>query len=279
MPFEPSFITRAPRSVEGWVSAFEHREIPVHAATIAAIEQAREAQDAADARALTELVADDALMTLKLLRHVARRRRGREGTDIESVTAALVMLGVAPFFRDFALQESVESRLADWPDAIEGLEAVRRRSTQAARYALAFAVHRMDHDAALIHEAALMHDFAEMLLWLHAPVLALDIARRQQADAQLRSADAQREVLNVALAELQQALMHAWRLPELLARITDDRACDAPQVRNVQLAIRLARHGAQGWDNPALPDDVDEIARLLNLATVPTLRLLHELRY
>lgn len=277
MAFDPSFITRAPRSVDAWVSAFEQRDIPVFASTLAAIEQARAAEDATDAHALTELIADDPLMTLKLLRHVARQRRGREGTDIESVTAALVMLGITPFFRDFAVQESTEARLADWPEAIDGLEAVRRRSTRAARYALAFAVHRMDHDAALIHEAALMHDFAEMLLWLHAPVLALEIARRQQADAQLRSIDAQRDVLHVALTDLQQALMRAWRLPELLVRITHDRTCDEPQVRNVQLAIRVARHAAQGWDNPALPDDVDEIAELLNLATVPTLQLLHDL--
>src|SRR5574337_138266 len=156
MAFDPSFITRAPRSVEAWVAAFEQRDIPVFAATLEAIEQARAAQDAADAHALAELIADDPLMTLKLLRHVAWLRRGREGSDVESVTAALVMLGITPFFRDFAAQQSTAARLADWPDAIEGLEAVRRRSTQAARYALAFAVHRMDQDAALIHEAALM---------------------------------------------------------------------------------------------------------------------------
>ncbi len=277
MPFDPSFITRAPPGVEGWVTAFEQRDIPVFAATVAAIDEARAAEEAADAHALTALIAEDPLMTLKLLRHVARQRRGREGTDIESVTAALVMLGITPFFRAFAAQESTEVRLADWPDAIEGLEAVRRRSTRAARYALAFAVHRMDQDAALIHEAALMHDFAEMLVWLHAPVLALELARRQRTDPRLRSIDAQREVLDVALTDLQQALMRAWRLPELLVRITDDRACDEPQVRNVQLAIRVARHSAQGWDDPALPDDVDEIAELLNLATVPTLQLLHDL--
>ena len=45
----------------------------------------------------------------------------------------------------------------------------------------------------------------------------------------------------------------------------------------MQLAIRLARHSADGWDNPALPDDVDEIAALLHLATQPTLHLLHDL--
>ena len=47
--------------------------------------------------------------------------------------------------------------------------------------------------------------------------------------------------------------------------ITDDRHAGHRQVRNVRLAIRVARHSAQGWDNPALPDDVAEIGRLLQL--------------
>ena len=45
-------------------------------------------------------------------------------------------------------------------------------------FALAFAVHRMDHDAPVIHAAALLHDFAELLLWLHAPVLSLIVVNR-----------------------------------------------------------------------------------------------------
>ena len=35
------------------------------------------------------------------------------------------------------------------------------------------------------------------------------------------------------------------------------------------LAVRLARHTAGGWDNAALPDDIADIAALLNLRTAP----------
>lgn len=274
---DPTFVTRAPHGVEGWVAAFEQRDIPVFESTLAAIGDAQEQEDATDAHMLAELLAGDPLMTLKLLRHVARLRRRREGSDVESMVGSLVMLGITPFFREFGRQLTVQTQLADWPDALAGLEVVRGRAHRAARFALGFAVHRMDQDAALIHEAALLHDFAEMLLWVHAPVLALEIARRQHADPQLRSIVAQRDVLGIALTDVQQALMKAWRLPEMLVRITNDHASVSPQVRNVQLAIRVSRHSAQGWDNPALPDDVDEIATLLNLATVPTLQLLHDL--
>lgn len=271
------FITAPLRDVAGWVAAFDGREIPVLAATADALEDLRSNEDAVDAHLLADTMAGDPLMTLKLLRHVAALRRGRDQADAETATEALVMLGITPFFRDFGAQPAVERVLADQGEALAGLREVLRRAHRAARFALAFAVHRQDHDATLIHEAALLHDFAELLLWAHAPALALAIARWQQAQPGLRSSEAQRNLLNVRLADLQQALMKTWRLPPLLVQISDARSSQRAQVRNVQLAIRVARHSSRGWDNPALPDDVDEIATLLNLGTGPTLHLLHDL--
>ncbi|MDT7834283.1 HDOD domain-containing protein [Aquabacterium sp. OR-4] len=275
----PPFLTRAPVDVAGWVRAFDSRELPVLADSARLLDDLRSIEDDVDAHMIAEGIAEDPLMILKLLRHVAllRRTTTREHTDAETATEALVMLGITPFFRDFGPQPTLEDGLAGHPLAMLGLREVIRRARRSARFALAFAVHRQDHDAAVIHEAALLHDFAEMLLWVHAPAMALDIARYQHQDPNLRSVDAQRAVLNVPLSEVQQALMKAWRLPELLVRISDDQASDQTQVRNVQLAIRVARHSAHGWANPALPDDVDEIASLLTLGTTPTWTLLHEI--
>jgi HD-like signal output (HDOD) protein len=163
------------------------------------------------------------------------------------------------------------------PEALNGVRAVLRRAHRAAAFALGFAAHRLDPDAAVIHEATLLHDFAELLLWCHAPVLGLEIARRQQADPALRSSAAQQAVLGVQLADLQQALMRAWRLPELLIRLGDERHAHTTQVRNVLLAVRVARHSALGWDNAALPDDIAQIGELLQLGPAPTLKLLMEI--
>ena len=274
---ETSFLRAPPGDVAGWVRAFQQREVPVLTSTADAIRELATNGDSVDAHLLGETLGGDPLMVLKLLRYVAERRSPRSVTDVETTTAALVLLGIPPFFRAFSAQLTIDARLAGQPEARAGLQAVLDRSARAARFALGFAVHRLDHDAAVIHEAALLHDFAEMLLWSHAPELAADVARRQRADPALRSADAQRTVLHVTLAEVQQALMKAWRLPELLVRISDDQASALPQVRNVQLAIRVARHSALGWDNPALPDDIAEIAQLLNMAHEPTWQLLREI--
>ena len=271
------FIARPLPNLAAWVAAFDGRDIPVLAATESALQDLAENEDAVDAHLLAETVSADPLMTLKLLRHLAVLRAGRDQTDPETATEALVMLGITPFFRAFQAQAVIETTLAGHPVALAGVQRVMQRSHRAAQFALGFAVQRQDYDAPLIHEATLLHDFAELLLWAHAPGLAQGLARRQRDQPAQRSADLQRELLNITLAELQQALMKAWRLPALLVQIADDQGSERAQVRNVQLAIRFARHSALGWDNPALPDDVDEIADLLNLGKQPTLQLLRRL--
>lgn len=279
MPSDPPFtpLTRAIPDLGGWTRYFLAAEMPVLAETAEALELLRSNEDAVDANMLGEMIATDPLMTLKVLAYVANNRSPRRVTDAETVTAALVLLGITPFFAAFGPQPTVEDRLADNPQALEGLYQVIKRAERAANFALGFAVLRMDHDAPVIYSAALLHDFAEMLLWCNAPALALEIQQRQQGDATLRSAAVQRDVLNIKLTDLEHSLMEAWHLPELLVRITDDKPTTNPQVLTVKLAIRLARHTMHGWDNPAVPDDVKEISQLLNMAEEPTLATLLEM--
>jgi hypothetical protein len=208
----------------------------------------------------------DPLMTVKVLAHVAQRRSKRAQTGAETVGQAILMTGVQPFFTTFSGQPVIESELAAWPWAVAGVQRVLDRSHRAALFALSFAVHRKDPDAEIIHEAALMHDFVETLLWCHAPALALQMHRLKAEDPTLRSSQAQRMVLNIELCDLEQALLQAWRLPELLVRITNDRLAGDSQARTVLLALRIARHSVEGWDNPLLAQDFRAAGELLGLS-------------
>ncbi len=278
MTADIGFIAHAPRDLSTWVALFDPAQLPILASTARELEELRSNEDAVDAHWLAEVIGEDPLLTLKVLAHVARMRRGREGSETETVTEALVMMGISPFFTAFGPQSTVEDGLQGHPGALEGFERVLTRSRRAARFAIGFAVHRMDYDAPVIHEAALLHDFAELLLWVRAPGLAQEIRQRQMADPALRSAAVQRELLHIELDQLEHALMQAWHLPSLLVRITDEHALSATaQMRNVQLAIRLARHSANGWDNAALPDDLSDIAQLLNLSADAAQRLVREI--
>ncbi len=276
-PPPPPAITAPLGDLSAWVAHFCQTEIPILGDTADALEAMRANEDEVDANLIGEMIADDPLMTLKVLAHAAVNRPPRLVTDVETVTAAVVLMGISPFFNAFGPQPTIEHWLADEPRSLAGLNEVLRRSHRAARMALSFAVHRMDPDAAVVYEAALLHDFAEMLVWCHAPALALRVREMQIADPALRSHVAQQQVLNVKLVDLQQALMDAWTLPDLLLRVTGAFHDDHPSVRSVNLAIRLARHSAQSWDNPAIPDDIQELSQLLNLSLAATTRFVRGL--
>lgn len=259
--------------LSAWVAHFLAAEIPVLQTTADALEALRANEEHTDANSIGELIAGDPLMTLKVLAYSSGHRSRRVITAPETVTSALVMLGITPFFRAFASQPSAEERLATNPRAQAGLQAVLRRAHRGADFALAFAVHRTDPNAAAVHAAALLHEFAELLLWCHAPRLALRIAQAQSADASLRSSVAQRDVLGVDLADLQHALVVEWQLPALLCENGRAHQSGHAGARTVALAARLARHTHQGWDNAALADDIADVAELLNLSSEATLHL------
>jgi HD-like signal output (HDOD) protein len=266
-------LVRPLPDVAAWTDHFRRAEIPVLRETVDALEALRANEERNDANSIGEIIGGDPLMTLKVLVHVAARRGQRVVTSAETVIAALVMMGIPPFFRAFADPVAIEDRLAACPEALEGVRRVLRRAYRGARFALGFAVHRADPNAASIHAAALLHEFAELLLWCHAPRLALGIRDLQVADPALRSSVAQQRVLHVDLAALQQSLVLAWGLPTLLSEKGRDPHAGNAGGRTVALAARLARHVGGGWDNAALPDDIAEIAAFLNLSNAATLEL------
>jgi HD-like signal output (HDOD) protein len=259
-------LTRPFASLGEWTAFLRSAAIPVYRATITAIESARQDEEKVSPAMLAEIVQEDALMTLKVLAYVSQRRPARVVTESATVRSALVQMGVAPFFRAFEQLECVEDMLGENPRLLDGLVEVDTRAYRAANFALYIAVERGDRDAEVIQEASLLHEFAEMLLWCHAPALALRLREVHRANPAMRTEAAQRAVLNVSLAELQHALMREWRLPELLTEITDHDRAHLPQVRNVLLAVNLARHSEHGWDDPALPDDFRAIGSLLNVS-------------
>ena len=266
-------LARPLPDLAAWTNHFRRAEIPVLRETIDALDALRPNEERTDANSIGEMIGGDPLMTLKVLVHVGEHRSRTVVTGAETVISALVMMGIPPFFRTFAEPVAVEDRLAWSPDALAGVQRVLRRAHRGARFALAFAIHRADPDAASIHAAALLHDFAEMLLWCHAPRLALRIRALQDDDPTLRSSAAQKGVLRIELGELQQALVAAWRLPALLSEKGQEPHAGNAGARTVALAARLARHVASGWDNAAVPDDIAEIGQFLNLSPAAALEL------
>lgn len=271
-------------SLRAWTQAFADAEIPVLPGTVAELAQLQaieEARESMDAHTLAESFCNDPLMTLKVLVHVSKQCTRQNVEPPETLVGSIVMQGISPFFHTFARTPTILEWLRETPAALSGLIKVITRARRSSNFAMSFALHRQDEDVMVVQEAAMLHDFAEMLLWCHAPKLALEISVRQKADFRVRSADIQNEVLGIELVDLGQALMSHWKLPPLLIKTTDDHNANHPQVRTVMLAVRLARHTQYGWHDPhaqaALPDDINDIAQLLTLSNDAAQRLIEGL--
>jgi HD-like signal output (HDOD) protein len=252
------------KDLAAWTDYFVPADLPVLRRTVMELDAMRERAETLNAPEVADVVMSDPLMTLKVLAHMATHKGRRQLTDIETVEATIVMMGVPPFFATFSGMTVVEDKLRGHCEAHLGLMRVIGRAYRAAGFARDWACYRQDLDAEQIVIAALLHDLAEMLLWCFAPALALKVKALQTAQAGVRSAAAQRAVLGIELNDLEIALMQRWRLPELLLQMLDDKHADHPRVRNVVYAINLARHCANGWEDPALPDDYRAIADLLH---------------
>lgn len=276
-PTDVVMLTEQLPDLGAWTEHFVGAEVPVLAETADALESLRTDEDTVDAHRLAEVVSNDPLMTLKVLAFAGQHRGSRVVTDVETVIEALVMMGISPFFRAFGAQPKVEEWLAEYPEALAALLAAMRTAHHRANLALAFAVQRMDPDAATVHSVSLLRDFANMLLWCHAPALQLAIRTLQQANPEMRSRAAEEQVLHIAVDDLQAMLARRWRLSKLLAPSEAARHSEDARIRSIELAARLARHVASGWSSAAVTADIQEISALLNLSVPATLQLAQEI--
>lgn len=250
---------------DAWVLLFSNSNLPVLRATKRRLTEMRADLDNVDARELAHLILRDPIMTVRVLAYIQPFRGRSLQNDITTIAGAVMMSGLLPFFRRFDNLPTIEETLKGYdPHALLGVLHVIRRAQRAADYAQDWAIRRQDMNLEEIRIAALLHDLAEILLWCFAPKLTLAIHAMQQAQPTMRSADAQNQVLGLTYHDIQRALCKAWHLPDLLTLLIDDQRSELVRVRNVTLAVSLARHSANGWDDPALPDDYRAIGALLN---------------
>ncbi len=253
-----------PENIDDWVALLSGKEMPILRQTARRLEQCHERVDTISGRDIASIVLQDPLMAVRVLAYIQPFTGKHLRSDITTIANAVMMLGIEPFFRKFEAPATIEAALKDEPQALLGVLQVIRRAQRASRYAHDWAFERHDLNIEEVTLAALLHDLAEILLWCFAPRLASDIREKLQKDKALRSHVAQQEVLGFPLIDLQKALCTAWHLPELLNALMDDANAHLPRVQNVTLAVNLARHSTDDWENAALPDDFSAIERLLH---------------
>lgn len=267
-------VALAARDIRTWVSYISTVKIPVLKLTSREVSRLQENEDNVSAREISTVVLNDPLMVFKVLSYAQKRKSKSQLQDLAEVEQAIIMMGTNTFFCNIPPTPLVEDVLKGHLPALTQLLKLMRRSHRAAKFAADWAGYLMDLHAEEVFIAAMLHDLAEMLMWCYAPDKMNEIHAMQHTDKNLRGKVAQIQVLGFELQDLQMQLVEVFKLPPLLSKLMQDDTLEDRRVRNVMLAVNLARHSANGWDNAALPDDYHEIATLLRMDIEKVMRVI-----
>lgn len=254
------------KGLEYWLAHLGQAELPVLKQTARDLAALRQDEDRMTVAAVTAVIGRDPMMTVKLLRYLQGHKHRAQTTELIQVEQALLMLGLQPFYRNLPVTVVVEEMLKGEVAALPPLLRVVHRCHRASQYAIEWAALLHDMHYEEVRTAALLHDIAEILMWCFAPQDMLRIRAMQQQDKNLRSAHVQQQVPGFSLLDLQKELAVRWGLPKLLMSLMSDVSHYQQREHLVSLAINLARHSANGWDDAALPDDYRDIAALLHIS-------------
>ncbi|MFA6062395.1 MAG: HDOD domain-containing protein [Gallionella sp.] len=255
------------KALNEWVIRLSESELPVLKQTARELVALREDDNKLSAHSIANVIKRDPVMTVKLLRYLQLHKRRAQTADVVQVEQALLMLGMESFFNHVLPKLLIEDVFKSHIVALPPILRVIHRSHRASEYAYDWALRLHDMHFEEVRITALLHEIAEILMWCFAPDEMLKIRDMQKNDKTLRSRTAQEQVLGFSLLALQKALNIQWALPELLQTSLDESCAWQQRVRNVTLAINLARHSANGWDDAALPDDYKDIGVLLHIPT------------
>ena len=253
------------KGLEYWVAILTHAELPVLKQTARDLAALREDEDKLTALAVSQVIARDPIMTVKLLRYLQQHKHKIQTTEVIQVEHALLMLGMEPLFSKVPPEPLIEDLLKSQLVALSKLLRVVHRSHRASEYAKDWAVMLRDLHYEEVRIAALLHDITEILMWCFAPDMMLQIRELRHKDRTLRTNFIEEQVFGFNFHQLQRELAIQWGLPQLLLTLMSGSSPDNPRVRNVVLSVNLARHSAKDWDDPALPDDYRDVGELLHM--------------
>lgn len=237
-----------------WAAYLEHMELPVKAATKTAFDAlVSHRGDNLSPKELAQLMLEDALFALRLLKEANRRMPRRLGRDITTPIGTILALGTTAY----------TDQLLNAPEVADnnrGFAECEARASLSARVAQAFASHHHDLDPGEVALAALLSNSGDIELWAFAPELPMAALDELNSGRARRSEQAQQQSCGFAFKELTLLLSERWQLPPLIVQLI--RGDENLRAKLARLAVDTARHLSNSHDDPALPFDVNEVARL-----------------
>jgi hypothetical protein len=237
--------TTVPQALDQ-LGALASSGIPILRVTALELRRLEAAQERISSTELSNVILRDPLLTLRVLSFLYSHRTRSQTHDITTIAHALMMLGLARFFREFRDPPTIDDALVHAPASIVALYAAASRARLASLFARDWAAQRHDQDAEEVMVAALVHDITEPLTLCAWP----------DAPPQFGAAEH---------SELRGLLFSRLGLPGLLGELTADSDTPAPRVLNVALACALARACAEGWQEVRVTAALERVQQFLHV--------------
>jgi HD-like signal output (HDOD) protein len=227
-------VAKSRWGVAQWAAYFQNQALPVMRRSkqlMAALEAAEGEQ--LSPRDLADIVLQDPLLCLCLLREAERRKSRRLDHQTTTALAAILQLGVDEFRALLQASPDVDERNT-------GLLAVEARARIAAQIARAWARGRMDVNPDEVALAALLAGTGDLLLWAYAaeiPQRAADLLRSGNVQ---RSAQAQLKSCGFTFKDLTLHCAERWQLPALVVQLL--RGAESLRARLTRTCSNAARH-------------------------------------
>ena len=221
-------------------------EMPIFARTVSDV-AAVTRDEATSASDLSEVVGHDASMASRLLRIAGSTLFNLQGRKIETISAAIVLIG-------FDAVRELAVSLALIEHVLQGRQHHRvtqhmGRAFHAAAQAKAFARFRKDKCPEEVFVAALLQQLGAMSFWASAAPEGDAIERL--VDAGMPMDEAETQVLGFSLRRLTRVLAEEWRLGDLVCQSLDGEHDDNERVLHVALGHEVAETVERcGWDAP-----------------------------
>lgn len=248
--------------VNQWAAYFENQALPVMVRSKEWLERLdAEEGEAPSPKDLSDIVLQDPLLCLRLLREAERRKSHRLERETTTALAAILQLGSDEFRALLQSSPTVDENNT-------GLLHVEQRAHLAARLALAWSTGRGDLNPEEVALAALLGGVGDLLLWVYAPEIPEKAAELLRSGRAARSAQAQLMACGFAFKDLTLQCAERWRLPALVIQLL--RGSESTRARMTRVCSNAARHILDDSETSelALAADLVEAARLIPNAGV-----------
>lgn len=237
-----------------WAAYLEHQEQPIKAASKVALRAMEEASgDSLSGHAYAALMLDDPMLALRLIKEANKRLPRRMARDITTPLGVVMALGTVAFREQIETAPEISAENT-------GFMACEARASLAARIAFAWGALHYDLDSGELAMAALLANAGEVEMWAFKPELPQQALDELHSGRAARSEAAQRQACGFAFLDITLLLIDAWNLPQLIKHLI--RGDESLRARLARLAVNTARHLSNSANDPALPDDMREAAKL-----------------